>query len=111
GILGSLPIALSLHQKGARIGPVLAFLVATSATSITAFLVSYGLLGLKFTLFIFFSVILTRLIMGIVGNAIKNDNSNFYFPGHEYWNRYGVTHSRAGYQLGDSFSPKKIFWR
>ena len=69
--IGSLPIALSLHQKGARLGPVLAFLVATPATSITALLVSYGLLGLKFTIFIFFAVILMGLIMGIVGNVIK----------------------------------------
>ncbi len=69
--IGSLPIALSLHQKGARLGPVLAFLVATPATSITALLVSYGLLGLKFTIFLFFSVILMGLIMGFVGNSIK----------------------------------------
>ena len=69
--IGSLPIALSLHQKGARLGPVLAFLVATPATSLTALLVCYGLLGLKFTIFIFFAVILMGLIMGIVGNAIK----------------------------------------
>jgi len=69
--IGSLPIAVSLHQKGARLGPVLAFLVATPATSITALLVSYGLLGLKFTIFIFFVVILMGLIMGIVGNTIK----------------------------------------
>jgi len=69
--IGSLPIALSLHQKGARLGPVLAFLVATPATSITALLVCYGLLGLKFTIFIFFAVILMGLIMGIVGNTIK----------------------------------------
>ncbi|MDP6448713.1 MAG: permease, partial [Dehalococcoidales bacterium] len=26
--IGSLPVAVSLHQKGARLGPVLAFLVA-----------------------------------------------------------------------------------
>ena len=73
--IGSLPIALSLHQKGARLGPVLAFLVATPATSITALLVCYGLLGLKFTVFIFFAVILMGLIMGIVGNMIKLDTS------------------------------------
>ena len=30
--IGSLPVAVSLHQKGARLGPVLAFLVATPAT-------------------------------------------------------------------------------
>ena len=69
--LGSLPVAVSLHQKGARLGPVLAFLVATPATSITALLVTYGLLGLKFTIFIFFAVIAMGLVMGLVGNTIK----------------------------------------
>ena len=70
--LGSLPVAVSLHQKGARLGPVLAFLVATPATSITALLVTYGLLGLKFTIFIFFAVIAMGLVMGLVGNIIKD---------------------------------------
>jgi len=69
--IGSLPVALSLHQKGARLGPVLAFLVATPTTSITALLVCYGLLGLKFTVFIFFAVILMGLLMGVMGNLIK----------------------------------------
>jgi len=69
--LGSLPVALSLHQKGARLGPVLAFLVATPATSITALLVTYGLMGMKFTLFIFFAVIVMGLVMGLMGNLIK----------------------------------------
>jgi len=68
--LGSLPVAVSLHQKGARLGPVLAFLVATPATSITALLVTYALLGIKFTAFIFFAVIVTGLVLGIVGNLI-----------------------------------------
>jgi len=70
--LGSLPVAVSLHQKGVRLGPVLAFLVATPATSITAFLVTYGLLGLKFTISIFFAVIVMGLVMGLVGNIIKD---------------------------------------
>ncbi|MFC1992723.1 permease [Chloroflexota bacterium] len=69
--IGSLPVAVSLHQKGARLGPVLAFLVATPATSVTALLVSYGLLGIKFTAFIFFAVIVLGLIMGFIGNFIK----------------------------------------
>jgi uncharacterized membrane protein YraQ (UPF0718 family) len=67
---GSLPVAVSLHQKGARLGPVLAFLVATPATSISALLVTYGLLGLKFTIFIFFAVIAMGLVIGLVGNLI-----------------------------------------
>ena len=68
---GSLPVAVSLHQKGARLGAVLAFLVATPATSITALLVCYTLLGIKFTVFIFLAVILMGLVMGLVGNLLK----------------------------------------
>ncbi|GAG00279.1 unnamed protein product, partial [marine sediment metagenome] len=52
-------------------GPVLAFLVATPATSITALLVCYGLLGIKFTVFIFFAVIVMGLFMGLVGNLLR----------------------------------------
>jgi len=69
--LGSLPVAVSLYQKGARLGAVLAFLVATPATSITALLVCYALLGIKFTVFIFFAVIVMGLVMGTIGNRIK----------------------------------------
>ena len=68
---GSLPVAVSLRQKGARLGPVLAFLVATPATSITALLVTYGFLGLKFTVFIFLAVIVMGLVMGFVGNKVE----------------------------------------
>ncbi len=78
--MGSLPVAVSLHQKGARLGPVLAFLVATPATSITALLVCYGLLGIKFTAFIFFAVIVMGLIMGLVGNLIKVKPKTFACP-------------------------------
>lgn len=77
--LGSLPVAVSLHQKGARLGPVLAFLVATPATSITALLVCYALLGIKFTAFIFFAVIVMGLVMGVVGNLIKVKPKAFAF--------------------------------
>lgn len=68
---GALPVAVSLRQKGARLGPVLAFLVATPATSVSALLVTYGLLGLKFTVFIFFAVIIMGLVMGLVGNRFE----------------------------------------
>lgn len=69
--LGSLPVAVSFYRKGARLGPVLAFLVATPATSITALLVSYGMLGIKFTAFIFFAVIIMGLVIGLIGNLIR----------------------------------------
>jgi len=69
--IGSLPVAVSLYQKGARLGPILAFLVATPATSISALLVCYALLGLKFTVFIFFAVVVMGLVTGLVGNLLK----------------------------------------
>lgn len=69
--VGSLPVAVSLHDKGARLGPVLSFLVATPATSAPALLVSYGLLGLKFTAYIFVAVIALGMITGIIGNRLR----------------------------------------
>lgn len=69
---GSLPIAVSFYKKGAKLGPVLAFLVATPATSVSALLVSYSVLGLRFTVYIFFAVIVMGVLMGLVGNAIKH---------------------------------------
>ncbi len=69
--VGSLPVALSLHKKGARTGSVVAFLVATPATSISALLVSYSLLGLKFTLFLFSTVIVIGIIMGFLADVFK----------------------------------------
>lgn len=68
---GSLPVAISFYKKGSRLGPILAFLVATPATSISALIVSYRLLGLKFTVYIFFSVIVMGLAIGILGNIFK----------------------------------------
>lgn len=69
--LGALPVALSLHRKGARLGSVLAFLVATPATSITALLVSYALLGIGFTAYLYLAVILMGLAMGLAANVLK----------------------------------------
>lgn len=68
---GSLPIAVSFYKKGAKLGPVLAFLVATPATSISAILVAYSVLGLRFTLYIFFAVIIMGMVIGLIGNMIK----------------------------------------
>ena len=68
---GSLPIAVSFYKKGARLGPILAFLVATPATSISALLVVYSVLGLKFAAYIFFAVIIMGITVGLVGNTIK----------------------------------------
>lgn len=67
---GALPIAVSFYKKGSKLGPVLAFLVATPATSVSALIVTYKLLGLKFAIFIFFSVILMGMLIGLIGNRL-----------------------------------------
>jgi len=66
--VGSLPIALTLKRKGAALGAVLAFLVATPATSISALIVCWRLLGLGFTVFIFLAIIIMALTIGVIIN-------------------------------------------
>lgn len=69
--VGSLPIAVTLHKKGARLGPILAFLVTTPATSAPAIFVSIKLMGLGYTVFMVVAVILIGLITGFIGNSLK----------------------------------------
>lgn len=73
---GALPVAISFYKKGARLGPIFAFLVATPATSISALLVTYNLLGPKFAIYIFFAVIFMGIIAGLAGNALKFKEKN-----------------------------------
>lgn len=68
---GSLPIAMTMRRRGAQLGPVLAFLVATPATSIPALVVTWKLLGPAFAVYIFFAVILMAVIIGIIGNCFN----------------------------------------
>lgn len=69
--IGTLPVALTLRRKGASLGAVLAFLVATPATSVSALIVCWKLLGFTFTVFIFLAVILISLVMGAIGDRMK----------------------------------------
>lgn len=73
---GSLPIAVSFYKKGAKLGPILAFLIATPATSVSAFLVAWSVLGLKFAIYIFFAVIVMGVVIGLIGNKIKYEPKN-----------------------------------
>ncbi|HQP10467.1 MAG TPA: permease, partial [Candidatus Omnitrophota bacterium] len=71
--IGSLPIAVTLRRKGAALGAVLAFLVATPATSVSALIVCWKLLGLTFTVFIFFAIIIMAIALGMIINSMKWD--------------------------------------
>lgn len=73
---GCLPIAVSFRKKGASLGPILAMLVATPATSINALIVTARFFGLKFAIYLFFSVILMGIVIGLVGNRLKFKTSN-----------------------------------
>jgi len=65
---GSLPIACTFRKKGVPLGPVLAFLVAAPATSVTAILVTWKLMGWQFTLLLCAGVIFMGIVMGFIGN-------------------------------------------
>jgi len=69
--VGSLPIALTLKRKGAALGAVLAFLVATPVTSISALIVCWKLLGIGFTIYIFLAIIFMALVMGVLINKMN----------------------------------------
>jgi len=69
--IGSLPIAITLRRQGATLGAVLAFLVATPATSISALLVCWKLMGTTFTVYIFIVIIIMALAMGLITNNIQ----------------------------------------
>ncbi len=71
---GTLPLAISFHKKGARLGPIIAFMVATPATSISAFLVTWSVLGLKFAVYIFIAVIIMGIVVGLIGNFFTLNN-------------------------------------
>lgn len=73
---GSLPIAIGFRKKGVPLGPILAFLVATPATSVTAILVTWRLMGLVFTLYLCLTVIVMGLIIGIIGNLLPFKSVN-----------------------------------
>jgi len=68
--VGSLPIALTLKRKGAALGAVLAFLVATPATSVSALIVCWKLFGLGFTIYIFVAIIVMALVLGVIINKV-----------------------------------------
>uniref|UniRef100_A0A7V3ZV43 Permease n=1 Tax=candidate division WOR-3 bacterium TaxID=2052148 RepID=A0A7V3ZV43_UNCW3 len=68
---GSLPVAITFKKKGTPLGSVLAFLVTTPATSVSAILITYKFFGLKFTFYLCLSIILMGIIIGIIGNLLK----------------------------------------
>ncbi|MCS7151833.1 MAG: permease [Endomicrobia bacterium] len=68
--IGSLPIAVGFRHKGVKLGNILAFLVATPATSITAVLMTIKFFGVGFTLYICLSVMILGFLIGIIGNII-----------------------------------------
>lgn len=68
---GCLPIAITFRKKGASLGPILAILIATPATSINALIVTAKLLGLEFAVYLFFSVILMGVAAGLIGNRMR----------------------------------------
>jgi len=92
---GSLPIAVSLRKKGASLGPIFAFLVATPATSISALFVAWKFLGMQTTVFIFFAVIVMGVISGLIGDMLKVPPGQAEEDDHEHDSGDDCPHCRA----------------
>lgn len=71
--IGSLPMAVGFKQKGVKLGNILAFLVATPATSVSSILVTLKFFGPIFTIYLCVSVVVLGFIIGIVGNLIDKE--------------------------------------
>lgn len=68
---GSLPIAITLRGKGASLGAVMAFLIATPATSVPALIACWKLMGLAFAIYIFFAILIMAVVMGVLFNRMN----------------------------------------
>ncbi len=68
---GTLPIAITFRRKGASLGAVMAFLVATPATSVSALIVCWKFFGFVFTVYIFCVIILIALAVGLICMGMK----------------------------------------
>ncbi len=78
--IGTLPLALTLQRKKASLGAVMAFLVATPATSFPALFICWKLLGPGFTFVIFCGVMVMAIMTGIICDGIKVESQNELFP-------------------------------
>ncbi len=97
--IGSLPIAIGFRQKGVKLGNVLAFLVATPATSISAILVTLKFFGPIFTIYLCISVVILGFVIGIVGNLIDSSTVDTQLE------------EGGAVDFFSQFIPKKTFWQ
>jgi uncharacterized membrane protein YraQ (UPF0718 family) len=97
--IGSLPMAIGFRQKGVKLGNVLAFLVATPATSITAVFLTLKFFGVYFTIYLCVSVLILGFIIGILGNIFDKKEEGLN-------NASNLT----GIDFLTQFLPKKTFF-
>jgi len=97
--IGSLPMAIGFRQKGVKLGNVLAFLVATPATSITAVLLTLKFFGIYFTIYLCLSVLILGFIIGILGNIFDKKEEGL-----------NNANDTTGIDFLTQFLPKKTFF-
>jgi uncharacterized membrane protein YraQ (UPF0718 family) len=97
--IGSLPMAVGFRQKGVKLGNVLAFLVATPATSITAVLLTLKFFGVYFTIYLCVSVLILGFVIGILGNIFDKKEEGL-----------NNASNPTGIDFLTQFLPKKTFF-
>jgi len=90
--IGSLPMAIGFRQKGVKLGNVLAFLVATPATSVTSVLLTLKFFGPSFTIYLCISVLILGFVIGILGNILDKklsfDNTENVFHAIDFFSQF-----------------------
>ncbi|WP_457614891.1 permease [Methanopyrus sp.] len=70
-----LPLAIAAKNRGAGVGPVIAFIVATPQTDVNSLLLAYALLGPYFTAAKVLTAIVTAVVVGCLAElALKDRN-------------------------------------
>ena len=61
---------MEFSRKAGNLGPMFAFIIAAPATSVSAILITYAFLGLRFTLILIAAILVTALFTGLLGTTI-----------------------------------------
>lgn len=118
---GILLVGLKLYERGASLGQVMAFLIASPWNSISLTIILFALIGVKWTLLFivvsFFIALFSGLIFDWLVTRGTLPQNNKQYDGEEFesfkqlWNRIEWTRSRAAQCFKDAIGESKMIIR
>ena len=73
---GVIPVATSMHKRGASKGATLSFLISTPQTGIDSILLTLNQMGLQFAIIRPIIALITGIIGGLIGEQLTQDEAN-----------------------------------